>query len=364
MPTLPHILSQTSFSKMDILRLLGLKKPEMSMLIDKARKVADISIGKKVYFRGLIEYSNICAKNCYYCGIRKGNKEQPRYTMEDEEVLECARFAYEKNYGSIVIQTGERSDSAFTEKIANLLKEIKTLSEGKLGITLSLGEQSFETYQKWFEAGAHRYLLRIETSNESLYSRYHPSDHSFAKRLEALELIRRAGFQLGTGVMIGLPGQTLEDLADDLIFIRQLDVDMVGMGPYIEHEQTPMYNDSDTSLSKMERYKLSLKMVAVLRLMMPYINMAATTAMQSIHPEGREQAIMAGANVVMPNLTPLKYRECYMLYDGKPCLDEEPYKYNDRLIASIHKAGFTVGQGEWGDSMHFFNKQKSWTNER
>jgi biotin synthase len=360
MPLSQNLLNQASFSKNDIVRLLGLDKTEGSLLLQKSREVADKAIGKKVYFRGLIEYSNICTKNCYYCGIRKGNKEQLRYTMKDEEVLECARFAYEKNYGSIVIQTGERSDKSFVDKIEYLLKEIKKLSNDKLGITLSLGEQSFDTYQRWFEAGGHRYLLRIETSDKSLYKRFHPSDnnHNFEKRLESLELIRKAGFQLGTGIMIGLPGQTNEDLAEDLLFIRQLDVDMVGMGPYIEHEQTPMYNETDTRLSKLDRYELSLKMLAILRLMMPNINMAATTAMQAIHPQGREQAILAGANIVMPNLTPLKYRECYMLYDGKPCLDEEPIMCSGCLIKRINLTGCTVGLGEWGDSQHFLNKQK------
>ncbi len=353
------LLEQNDFSKDDILSLLKSEGEDNALLLKRSREVADAHIGQKVFLRGLIEYSNICSKNCFYCGIRKGNKAQTRYVMEDEEVLDCTRFAYEKSYGSIVIQTGERADKAFTDKIEHLIRQIKELSHGELGITLSLGEQTAETYQKWFDAGAHRYLLRIETSNPDLYLRYHPDDgnHRFEERLAALERIRRAGFQLGTGVMIGLPGQTLEDLANDLLFIKQLDVDMVGMGPYIEHEDTPMFGDPELILTKMERYQLSLNMLATLRLMMPNINMAATTAMQAIHPDGREEAILAGANIVMPNITPLKYRECYLLYDGKPCVDEEPARCHGCIISRIQSTGNQVGLGEWGDSRHFLAKQ-------
>lgn len=348
-----------SKSKNEIIELLSLKGKEQQELIHSARKIADEKIGKKVFFRGLIEYSNICTKNCYYCGIRKDNREQNRYTMQDDEVLDCARFAHEMNYGSIVIQTGERSDEKFVSKIEFLIREIKKLSDGKLGITLSLGEQSSETYTRWFEAGAHRYLLRIETSNPDLYTRYHPDNelHSFKRRLKTLETIKKTGYQVGTGVMIGLPGQKIEDLADDIIFFRDFDVDMVGMGPYIEHDQTPMYEQKDQLLPILDRFSLSLNMIATLRLVMPDVNMAATTAMQAIDPEGREKAIKAGANIVMPNLTPVKYRGKYMLYDGKPCLDEDASRCTGCLILRIKSTGSEVALGEWGDSKHFLNKQ-------
>lgn len=349
----------TSFTKNEIVQLLSVSGSEQHDLILKARNIADENVGKKVYFRGLIEYSNICAKNCYYCGIRKDNRDQNRYTMMDDEVLDCARFAHEMNYGSIVIQSGERTDKTFIDKIDFLIREIKKFSDGKLGITLSLGEQTHETYKKWFDAGAHRYLLRIETSSPELYKRYHPSDgsHSYEKRLEALNLIKKTGYQLGTGVMIGLPGQTIRDLADDILFFRDFDVDMVGMGPYIEHDQTPMYNDRDILMPLRDRFSLSLNMIATLRLVMPDVNMAATTAMQAIDPEGREKAIKAGANIVMPNLTPVKYRGKYMLYDGKPCLDEDASRCTGCLILRIKSTGSEVALGEWGDSKHFLNKQ-------
>ncbi len=351
------ILNKSSFSKEDIVQMLSLRDEQQKMLIDKAKQVTVANIGNKVFLRGLIEYSNICDKNCFYCGIRHDNHKQKRYQMLDDEVLSCARFAYENKYGSIVFQSGERTDKLFVEKIERLIKEIKKLSDNKLGITLSLGEQHIDTYKRWFDAGAHRYLLRIETSDRTLFSRYHPSNelHSYNKRLEALLAIKKTGYQLGTGVMIGLPGQTIENLADDLLFIKKLDADMVGMGPYLEHEDTPMFADKDVLLPKQDRFNLTLRMIAVLRLLMPDINMAATTAMQTIDPFGREKAIRAGANIIMPNLTPVKYRESYLLYDGKPCLDEDSAKCTQCMILRIKSTGADIGLGEWGDSKHFIN---------
>lgn len=347
------------FSKKEIVELLSLRGKEQEDLLFEARQTTDQILGNKVYFRGLIEYSNICLKNCYYCGIRKDNRDQNRYTMTDEEVLECAKFAHEMQYGSIVIQTGERSDEKFISKIEFLLKEIKKLSNNELGITISLGEQDKETYKKWFDAGAHRYLLRIETSNPELYSQIHPQNQSFKDRVSTLYDIKNSGFQLGTGVMIGLPGQTIENLADDIQFFKELDVDMVGMGPYIEHDQTPLFEQKNFLLPIKERFLLSLNMIAVLRLSMPEINIAATTAMQAIDPEGREKAIKAGANIVMPNLTPVKYRGKYMLYDGKPCLDEDASRCTGCLILRINSTGSEVALGEWGDSRHFINKEQT-----
>lgn len=352
-------IDRSVFSKKEIMELLSLRGKEQVNLLVSARKATDHTLGKKVYFRGLIEYSNICLKNCYYCGIRKDNREQNRYTMTDMEVLECAKFAHEMQYGSIVIQTGERSDEKFISKIEYLVREIKKLTNQELGITLSLGEQDKETYKKWFNAGAHRYLLRIETSNPELYSQIHPENQNFKDRVRTLYDIKNSGYQLGTGVMIGIPGQTIENLAEDILFFRELDVDMVGMGPYIEHDQTPLYKQKNILLPIKERFLLSLNMIAVLRLAMPDINIAATTAMQAIDSEGREKAIKAGANIVMPNLTPVKYRGKYMLYDGKPCLDEDASRCTGCLILRINSTGSEVALGEWGDSRHFTNKNQT-----
>jgi biotin synthase len=358
--TIKDILKKgPDLSKEDIIRLLSVNsEDDHKAIVDYAGRIRNELLGNRVYFRGLIEYSNLCVKDCYYCGIRRGNSKQERYTMTDQEVLDCAEFAYKSRYGSLVIQAGERSDKAFVDKIEYLLKEIKKLSEGKLGITLSLGEQTDETYRRWFEAGAHRYLLRIETSSQELYSKYHPDDetHAYDVRLAALERIRNAGFQVGTGVMIGLPGQSISDLADDLLFIKKLDADMVGMGPYIENENTPLYDRRGELIPKKDRFDLSMRMVATLRILMPDINMAATTAMQTLDPLGREKAIRAGANVIMPNLTPVKYRENYLLYEGKPCLDEDAEKCAGCITARIRSTGAEVGFGEWGDSKHFMRR--------
>jgi biotin synthase len=349
------ILNKNSFDKQDILHLLQVEGDDRTALFKKASEVRDHNIGKKVYFRGLIELSNKCSKNCLYCGIRAGNSKTNRYVVTKEEVLECAKYAYDERYGSVVIQSGERSDKAFVDFIEDILLEIKKMSNGELGVTLSLGEQTEETYRRWFNAGGHRYLLRIEASNKDLYYKIHPVDkiHDYETRLECLNILRKVGYQVGTGVMIGLPFQTLEDLADDLLFFKNLDIDMCGMGPFIEHEDTPLYKFNDLLLPKIERFNLSLKMVAILRIMMKDVNIAATTAMQTLDPAGREKAIRVGANIIMPNLTPVKYREDYLLYEDKPCLDEEAWECKSCLEARIKVAGAEIGYGEWGDSKHF-----------
>ncbi|MDP2423134.1 MAG: [FeFe] hydrogenase H-cluster radical SAM maturase HydE, partial [Bacteroidales bacterium] len=314
--------------------------------------------GRKVYFRGLVDYSNISTKNFFYSGVRAGNKLVKRYTVTDEELIAAARFALENRFASMVIQSGERSNKAFVKKIGHLLLEIKKLSGGKLGITLSLGEQIEDTYRYWYDCGAHRYLLRIETSSHELYKQLHPANklHDYDTRLNALHLLKKTGYQVGTGVMVGLPFQTIEHLADDLAFFLDFDVDMVGLGPYIEHENTPLYQYRDQLMPRTDRFNLSLKMVALLRIIMKDINIAATTAMQAIDPQGREKALLAGANVIMPNLTPLRYRENYLLYQDKPCVDEEASECRNCLEARIKMAGDVIGWDEWGDSKHFANR--------
>jgi len=238
-----QILLQNQFSKDDIIRLLKSKDEEEKALFVKSSEIKLENIGKNVHFRGLVEFSNICKKDCLYCGIRAGNPKVDRYDIADEEILKAAKFAYENNYGSLVLQSGERSDQKFIDRIENLLQEIKKLSNNELGITISIGEQTKETYQKWFEAGAHRYLLRIESSNKDLYNKIHPNneEHSHETRLKCLKNLQEIGYQTGTGVMIGIPFQTYDDLANDLLFMQKFDIDMVGMGPFIEHDQTPLY---------------------------------------------------------------------------------------------------------------------------
>lgn len=350
-----EILEKESLGRNEIITLLEAQGDEKQLLFKKSTEVKLREIGNRVHFRGLVEFSNFCGKDCYYCGIRKSNKEAQRYNLSDDQVLDAARFAHENNYGSFVLQGGELESPAFTSRIEHLLKEIKKLSEGKLGITLSLGEQKEDVYKKWFAAGAHRYLLRIETSNPELYQHYHPSDslHDYARRLTCLKTLQRIGYQTGTGVMIGLPFQTVADLADDLLFMKQFDVDMVGMGPYIEHQDTPLYQYHSELLPIMERFDLALKMVATLRILMKDINIAAATALQAIDPLGREKALKIGANIIMPNITPGKFRNDYALYENKPCVDEEPEECKNCLDVRIQMADGEIGYGEWGDSAHY-----------
>lgn len=353
-----EILKQKSFYRDDLISLLKAKCGKRTQLLKHAQEVKLREVGNKVYFRGLIEFSNICSKDCLYCGIRKGNEKVVRYDATDEQILEACRFAWENRFGSVVLQSGELSSPAFVKRVEILLKKIKQLSNNELGITLSCGEQALETYQRWFESGAHRYLLRIESSKRELYYKIHPENelHSFERRLAALHFLKEAGYQLGTGVMIGLPFQTYEDLADDLLFMKQLDIDMCGMGPYIEHEDTPLHQFRHLLFSKKERFDLALNMIAVLRILMPDINIAAATALQAIDPAGREKALAVGANVMMPNLTPCEYREEYQLYENKPCLDEDAELCRNCLEARVELAGAEIGYNEWGDSKHFLKK--------
>ncbi len=349
------ILSKECFSRSDIIILLSVDNDaERNLIFQKAAEVREKHIGNNIYLRGLIEYSNTCSKNCLYCGIRAGNKKVNRYCLNEEEVLSCARYAYNQNYGSVVIQSGERSGQQFIDSIDKLIKGIKKLSNGELGITLSCGEQAEETYRRWFESGAHRYLLRIESSNEELYYRIHPKDenHDFNKRLMALNHLKSAGYQVGSGVMVGLPFQSEENLADDLLFLQKIDVDMIGMGPYIEHPETPLFDLRNKIPDPKARFEKTLLMIAIIRIMLKNINIAASTAMDTLDNEGRIKAILAGANVLMPNITPIKYRENYQIYKDKPVLTEAD-ELVGKLEASPLLKDYHIIYNAWGDSPHF-----------
>ena len=358
MSNISQILAQSLFSHSDLEQLLNCEGDDQHLLFETGREIKELYVGNKIYFRGLIEFSNICDKDCYYCGIRRSNSSVKRYNLTDTEILDAARFADENRFGSVVLQSGENTSVTFAERITNLITGIKKLSNGRLGITLSVGEQSEEVYKRWFEAGAHRYLLRIETSNQLLYSKIHPLDplHDFNRRLACLHSLKAIGYQTGTGVMIGLPFQTVGDLADDLLFFQQFGIDMVGMGPYLEHSQTPLYRFRNKLLSIQKRFELSLKMIAILRIQMKDINIAAATALQAIDPLGREMGIRVGANIIMPNITPALYRNDYLLYENKPCVSEGPAQCQGCLDSRISLADGVVGYGEWGDSIHFKNR--------
>lgn len=322
------------------------------------------TLDEYVYLRGLVEISNICRKNCLYCGIRSGNKNVKRYELSDDEIIAAARFSAEAGYGSLVIQSGERNDARFIARVTSLLKKIKQIPlknspDKTLGITLSCGEQSEAVYNEWFESGAHRYLLRIESSTRELYEKIHPDDrvHSFDTRIQALADLKKCGYQVGTGVMIGLPFQTTANLADDLLFFKHIDIDMCGMGPYLEHSETPLYQYRRMLLSKSKRMELTLKMVALLRLLMPDVNIAATTAMQAIDPLGREKAILAGANVIMPNLTVADVRSEYQIYENKPGVGEDSVMTSSKLEHRLQEMKIPIGYNRWGDAKHFKNRQ-------
>ncbi len=348
-------------SRTEIIHLLSLsKRSDIEGLFKRAYEIKKEFVGTKVYFRGLIEFSNICSKNCYYCGLRAGNKDLKRYEISEKEVLEAVDIAWKSKYGSIVLQSGEISTPDFADKVERLLDKIKKATNNEIGITLSCGEQPRDVYQRWFDAGAHRYLLRIETSNQDLYYKIHPNDkdHIFGDRLECLRSLKEIGYQVGSGIMVGLPFQSIESIADDLIFLRDLDVDMIGLGPYVEHSNTPLYEHRHYLIPKKDRFDLALKCIAILRIMMKDINLASATALQAIDEEGREKALMAGANIIMPNLTPQKYRGDYLLYEDKPCTNENAIQCKGCLEKRVQKYGESIGYGEWGDSKHYKKRKK------
>jgi biotin synthase len=360
MMSIDKLLAKEILEKEDLIRLLEADRTEAEKIFQKAAEVKTKYIGNTTYFRGLIEYSSACGKNCYYCGIRKGNKNIHRYTLTDEQVLEAGRFALDNNYASLAIQSGEFETPNFTKKIGDLLDSLMGLSDNSFGITLSCGEQSEETYKTWHQKGASRYLLRIESSNKELYYKLHPNDdlHNYERRLGCLATLKKLGYQTGTGVMIGLPFQTTEDLANDLLFMRDFDIDMCGMGPYVEHHDTPLYEHRHLLMPLEERAFLSFKMVALLRIIMKDINIAATTAMQTVDKRGREKALRVGANIIMPNITPKTYRDDYALYENKPKSDDTISDDVESLKREIIAAGDEVGLGIRGDSKHYWAKQK------
>ena len=358
--SIEELLEKQHLEKDDIKQLLATTGKEMEMLLHKALEVKLARLDNYVHLRGLIEFSNVCRKSCLYCGVRSKNNKVERYTLTEEEVIDCAKLAHQLGYGSVALQSGERNDPAFVEQITRLVRRIKEIDNGSLGITLSLGEQSDATYRQWVEAGAHRYLLRIEASNEELYYKIHPRDeqHDFHRRLACIDSLLEIGYQTGTGVMVGLPFQTLDNLADDLLFFRRKDVAMVGMGPYIPHPDTPLYQYADQIPPVKERMELTLKMIAILRLMMPEINMVAATANQTIDPLGREKAIAAGANVIMPNLTPNEYREDYLIYPDKACVSDKPEECYSCLDIRMKAIKHQILYNAWGDSVAFTKKKK------
>ena len=310
MKSITDIVKQTEFSDEDIIRLLSITDLQEAEILRKAAyDRATQVVGNDVYYRGLIEFSNICTLDCRYCGIRKSNHDVPRYELDKETIVEAALWAARNHYGSICLQSGERRDPKFIAFVTDVLKTIheKTVSSdlpNGLGITLSLGEQTYEVYKQWALASGNpvglRYLLRFETSNPKLFDHLHCApgrEKGLQRRFQALEDLKRAGYQVGSGVMIGIPGQTLEDLCQDIRTFQKLDLDMIGMGPYITSEGADMLNEG--MMEEKALMRLSLNMIAVTRLVIPDINIAAATALHALEENGREKGILHGCNVIM-----------------------------------------------------------------
>jgi biotin synthase len=336
-------------------RILSTQQPdEIEVIRQAAEKALLKNCGDTVRLRGLIEFSNRCISDCYYCGIRRSNRALGRYTLKLAEIVDTARWCGEQGYGSVVLQSGERRDAKFTRFISAAVRAIKEqtrspeLPDG-VGITLCIGEQSVDTYAEWFAAGAHRYLLRMETSSPGLFARLHPAPQTYTSRIDCLKILKTLGYRVGTGVMIGLPGQTIDDLVNDLFFFRDIGADMIGMGPYIPHEQAVLPGGAAIP-DVATRLQLALRMIAATRLLLPGINIAATTALQTLAEDGREQGLRFGANVIMPQATPLRVRRQYTLYDGKPCLDDSAGQCASCLEGRINSVGRRILRDNWGDS--------------
>jgi len=322
-----------------------------------AEEIRKARIGGAVSCRGLLEFSNICTCDCRYCGIRKSSHRVSRYELERRTIIDRALWCARQGYGSLMLQSGERRDDEFINYLVDIVTEIKKGSVSRLlpdglGISLSIGEQSYETYKRLFDAGAHRYLLRIETTNRKLFGKIHPKNQQFEKRVECLKQLKAIGYQVGTGVMIGIPGQSLRMLAEDVRFFNEMDIDMIGMGPYIVHPDADMAH-----LGMMERnelLQLSQNMIAVTRIYLEDVNIAATTALEAVSPGGREQGLVSGANVIMPNATPAAVREGYQLYAGKPGDNEISI---DSLAQRISLLGREINLNKWGDAPHAVGKR-------
>ncbi len=360
---LSALLKKERFSDKELALLLSLEdKTECQALYEEAFKRTTAVLGNNIYMRGLIEVSNVCVYDCRYCGIRKHNETLARFTLSQDEILQAAKKSFEAGYRSVALQSGERTDEKFVDFICEALRGIHALSlsmgmKDGCGMTLSFGEQPIETYERWAKASGNRtalrYLLRLETSNPALFNRIHGAGKRRKKLIErylALGDLRSAGYQIGTGVMIGIPGQTIEDLVSDLRSFEAIDPDMFGMGPYIESEGGDMVGEGmlerDLLLSR------TLNMLSVTRLLFPTCNMAAATALEVLIPNGRVLGVLAGCNVLMPNVTPERARKDYRLYRKKADAEKESVPLSV-LEESLKTTERVIRKDRLGSSMHF-----------
>ncbi|WP_297991817.1 [FeFe] hydrogenase H-cluster radical SAM maturase HydE [uncultured Clostridium sp.] len=328
------LYNTTNASREEILFLLdNLSSEDKKYLIKKSHEIAIKNYGNNVYIRGLIEFTNYCVRDCKYCGIRKSNLKVDRYRLTKEDILECVKLGDKLGYKTYVLQGGE--DPYFTDDImVDIIKNIKEKYPNN-AITLSLGERSYKSYEKMFKAGADRYLLRHETANKHLYESLHPKG-SFENRMQCLKNLKEIGYQVGAGFMVGLPNQSNYNLVEDLMFLKELNPHMCGIGPFIPHKDTPLGKKQGGTLEK------TITMLALVRLMFPKILLPSTTALGSIDPLGREKGLKAGGNVVMPNLSPINVRDKYSLYDGKICTGDEAAECRICIERRINAAGFNL----------------------
>lgn len=333
--TINKVKQSRNISLEQLKLLLEINDDESARFIrEEAVKVCQKTYGNQVFIRGLIEFTNFCKNDCYYCGIRRSNSQADRYRLTKEQMLDCCASGYELGFRTFVLQGGE--DGYFTDdKICNLVSAIKE-KYPDCAVTLSIGEKSRESYKRYFDAGADRYLLRHETADEAHYKKLHPEEMSLSHRKQCLWDLKEIGYQVGCGFMVGSPGQTVETLYEDLQFIRELQPHMVGIGPFISQKDTPF---ADKASGTMEQ---TLKLLAIIRLIQPHVLLPATTALGTIHPKGRELGILSGANVVMPNLSPVNVREKYKLYDNKICTGDEAAECRYCMENRMKSIGYEV----------------------
>ena len=325
-----HNLTDPEF--LDLLK--NLSERDEPYLYQKARTVQSAFYGNGIYLRGLIEFTNVCRNDCYYCGIRRSNPNAQRYRLSEDQILQCCEQGYALGFRTFVLQGGE--DPFYSDaRMVPLVRSIRQTFPD-CAITLSLGERSKESYQVLFDAGADRYLLRHETANEEHYRLLHPPELSLHKRKECLFRLREIGYQVGAGMMVGAPGQRPEHLVDDLRFLQELRPHMIGIGPFIPHRDTPFRDEKPGELRD------TLHLLAVLRLLFPKALLPATTALGTIHPQGRELGVLAGANVIMPNLSPTNVRGKYLLYDGKICTGDEAAECHSCMELRMEKIGYQI----------------------
>lgn len=329
-------ISNQDLTKEEYMELIGMWQNPVAVkkITEEAVRLRKHHYGNKVFIRGLIEFTNYCKNNCYYCGIRRDNREVERYRLTKEDILFCCQQGYALGFRTFVLQGGE--DPYFTdERVTDIVSSIKK-EYPDCAVTLSIGEKSYDSYAMYREAGADRYLLRHETANCKHYKMLHPAEMNLSVRKDCLHNLKKLGFQTGAGFMVGSPGQTLETLAEDLMFLKELQPEMVGIGPFLPHKDTPFREKQGGNV------ELTLYLLSLVRILLPKVLLPATTALGTADKGGRERGILAGANVVMPNLSPVTNRKQYSLYDNKICTDEEAAEGVKKLAASMEAIGYEV----------------------